>query len=47
MSDFETVARAEDRSYAGEWVQELTEEYGAPIFDGTRWTFPVSTEEEL
>jgi hypothetical protein len=46
MTDFETVAQAEDRSFATGWVQELIEEMGAPVFDGTCWTFPVSSEGE-
>lgn len=46
MTDFETIARAEDRSFAQQ-VQELIDEHEAPIFDGVRWTCrPVSSKGE-
>lgn len=44
MTDLaDAVALAEDRSFARDmWIKELIEEMGAPVFDGTRWTFPTS-----
>lgn len=46
MSDFETVAQAEDRSFALAELHELVEERDAPVFDGTRWAFPVASKGE-
>ena len=43
----DAVALAEDQSFARDlWIKELAEEIEAPVFDGTRWTFPVSTKGE-
>lgn len=45
MTDLaDAVALAEDASFAADWLQELIDEHGAPVFDGTRWTFPMSRE---
>lgn len=46
MSDFETVAQAEHHSDLADWVQELTEEMGAPVCRDGVWTFPASSEGE-
>ena len=47
MTDLaEIVARAEDVSFAADWLKELIDEHDAPVFDGTRWTFPATPEGE-
>lgn len=42
----DAVALAEDRSFAvDEWFNNLAEVMTGPVFDGTRWTFPVKSSE--
>lgn len=47
MTDLaEIAAQAEDRSFADDWIKELIDKHDAPVFDGTRWTFPAAPKGE-